>query len=67
MEICNPPLPYKFCMQLGTQGGCTKMRFLEVAALCCYGNNGCFYEAWGLILYKNVAKKEWNVYFSISR
>ena len=25
--------PFKFCMQLGTQGGCTKMPFLKVAAL----------------------------------
>ena len=24
---------FKFCMQLGTQGGCTKMPFLKVAAL----------------------------------
>ena len=49
--------PYKFCMQLGTQGGCIKMRFLEVAALCCYGNNGCFYEAWGLIFIQKRCKK----------
>ena len=25
--------PFKFCMQLGTQGGCTKMPFLKGAAL----------------------------------
>ena len=25
--------PFKFCMQLGTQGGYTKMPFLKVAAL----------------------------------
>ena len=25
--------PFKFCMQLGTQGECTKMPFLKVAAL----------------------------------
>ena len=24
---------FKFCMQVGTQGGCTKMPFLKVAAL----------------------------------
>ena len=31
MKTFNPP--FKFCKQLGTQGECTKMPFLKVAAL----------------------------------
>ena len=44
-------------MQLGTQVGCTKMPFLKVAVLCCYGNNGCLFEAWGLIFIQKRRKK----------
>ena len=55
IKIFNPP--FKFCTQLGTQGGCTKKAFLKVAAVLCHGNNGCLFEAWGLIFIQKRRKK----------
>ena len=65
----NIKFPFKFCMQLGTQGGCTKMPFLKVAALLfSHGNNGCLFEAWGLIfMQKRRKKKKSEMFISLSQ
>ena len=55
MKVFNPP--FKFCMQLGTQGDAKKYPFLRLQHSCCRGNNGCLFEARGLIFIQKRRKK----------
>ena len=49
--------PFKFCMQLGTLGECTKCPLQRLQHSCCHGNNGSLFEAWGLIFRQKRRKK----------
>ena len=58
--------PFKFLNAVRHSGGCTKIPFLRSQHSRCHGNNGCLFEAWGLIFIQKRRKKEWNIYFSVS-
>ena len=55
MKIFKPPS--NFAYSQAPRGGAQKCPFQRLQHSCCHGNNGCFFEAWGLIFIQKRRKK----------
>ena len=61
MKIFKPPSNFAYSQAL--RGGAQKCPFKRLQHSCFHGNNGCFFEAWGLIFIQKRRKKRMKCLF----
>ena len=59
--------PFKFCMQLGAQGGCTKTPILKVAALLLPWQQRLLVRGLGPHIHTKTSQKKGEMFISLSQ